>query len=557
VSIPLGSAHLPADRIGAARSDSSSTALGADAFVEEAERWFPADSSVQIQAADVADAASAPHPRIVLVEDNADMRDYLGRLLLGAYRIESFADGQAALQAVLRDPPDLVLTDVMMPRLDGFGLLKVLRANPDTASVPVILLSARAGEESRVEGISAGADDYLIKPFSAREIVARVENHIALSRLRRDGEDRLRRSEERFRALVSASSDVIFRMSPDWGEIWKLEGRGFLSNSDIPNRSWLEAYIDRDDQPQVRQAIETAIRNKAPFELEHRVRRADSSLGWAFSRAVPLLDADGKITEWFGAARDITERKQSEQALLRSEKLATLGRMAATIAHEINNPLESVTNLLFLANQTENLPDPVHRFLQMADVELQRVAHIARQSLGFYRESNAPALTSVNALIDSSIGLLESKINEKQASVQKDWRSDIRITAVAGELRQVFSNLLANSLDAIDMGGRICVRVSEMIPALTSLARPRAHSVRITIVDDGRGIHPSIRHHIFEPFFTTKGTVGTGLGLWVTRQIVDKHGGTISVRSQIQGATKGTTFSIVLPVQAAPGLAAR
>jgi signal transduction histidine kinase len=231
--------------------------------------------------------------------------------------------------------------------------------------------------------------------------------------------------------------------------------------------------------------------------------------------------------------------------------------MAATIAHEINNPLESVTNLLFLANHGGDLPEQTQNLLKMADVELQRVAHIARQSLGFYRESNAPALTSVNDLLDSAVELLKGKVSEKNATIEKEWKSDTRITAVAGELRQIFSNLLANSLDAIDRGGKIRIRSSESGPSQGPLTSPHPHSVRITFVDDGRGIHPSIRRHIFEPFFTTKGTVGTGLGLWVTRQIVDKHGGTIAVHSCTTGNQKGTAFSIVLPVVAVPGLAAK
>jgi signal transduction histidine kinase len=253
----------------------------------------------------------------------------------------------------------------------------------------------------------------------------------------------------------------------------------------------------------------------------------------------------------------VTARKQSEQALLRSEKLASLGRMAATIAHEINNPLESVTNLLFLADHTEDLPERVHRYLQMADVELQRVAHIARQSLGFYRESNAPTLTSVTDLLDSALDLLKRKVNEKQAVVEKDWRSTVQITAVAGELRQVFSNLLSNSLDAIDRRGKIKIRVSAFDPKHTGARNGHTPAVRVTISDEGRGISPTIRSHIFEPFFTTKGTVGTGLGLWVTKQIVDKHGGAIAVRSRNEGSCRGTAFSIVLPVKPSPALQAK
>jgi len=555
VSIPFGTAHLPPERIGAART-AASTMIGADAFLEEALGWLPAEASLQAEAPTVSAGDPRSRSRIVLAEDNADMRDYLQRLLAGAYRVECVADGETALQSALRELPDLVLTDVMMPRLDGFGLLKALRGNAQTSAVPVILLSARAGEESRVEGLAAGADDYLIKPFSARELVARVENQLALARLRRTAEQQLRESEERFRAFVSASSDVVYRMSPDWSEMRHLQGRGFVADTETPSGAWLQKYIHPDDQLMVATAIQKAIRRKSPFALEHRIIRADGSPGWTFSRAVPILNSAGEIVEWLGAASDITSRKQAEQALLRSEKLATLGRMAATIAHEINNPLEAVTNLLFLADHSENLPESVHRFLQMADTELQRVAHIARQSLGFYRESNAPALTSVNGLIGSAINLLKSKISEKQAVIETDWRSDVEITAVAGELRQVFSNLLSNSLDAIDLRGKIRIRVSAR-GTEPGAACGETGCVRITFVDNGRGINPSIRSRVFEPFFTTKGTVGTGLGLWVTRQIVEKHGGSIRLRSRSAGPDRGTAFSIVLPVDATPALAAR
>jgi len=556
VSLPRGSAHLAPERIGPARTSASSV-IGAEAYLEEAWRWLPGEKRghAAVVAAQIGQRQN--RPRILLVEDNADLCDYLVRLLGDAYRLQYCADGQAALDAALEDPPDLVLSDVMMPRLDGFALLKALRENAQTRSTPIILLSARAGEESRLEGISAGADDYLVKPFSAREIVARVENQLALTRIRREAEQRVRSSEERFRALVAATSEAVYRMSPDWSKLWQLEGRDFIADTSAPNENWIEKYIHPDDRTSVMNSIHDAIRDKSPFQIEHRVLRLDGSLGWTFSRAVPLFNPAGEIVEWFGAASDITARKKSEEALLRSEKLAALGRMAATVAHEINNPLESVTNLLFLADRADNLPDPVHRLLQMADIELQRVAHIARQSLGFYRESNAPALTSVNELLDSAIELLKGKINDKRAVIEKNCRADIQITAVAGELRQVFSNLIANSLDAIDTDGVIKIRVSASTLAHLSGAIPHQPSVRIAFMDTGRGIQPEICGHIFEPFFTTKGAVGTGLGLWVTRQIVEKHGGLIRVRSRAGGAASGTVFSVVLPVNASSALAVK
>jgi two-component system, chemotaxis family, sensor kinase Cph1 len=353
----------------------------------------------------------------------------------------------------------------------------------------------------------------------------------------------LAESEKRFRALVAASSDVVYRMNADWTEMQQLQGRDFIADTESADRNWLGKYIHPEDQARVLESIHESVREKRPFELEHRVLRPDGTLGWTFSRAIPVLDDAGEIMEWFGAATDITARKQAEQALLRAEKLASLGRMAATISHEINNPLEAVTNLLFLARSTGDVPDVVRERLDTADAELNRIAHITRQSLGFYREANAPTVTSIPDLLNSCFDLLRGKIEAKRAEIRREWRADVKVIVVAGELRQVLSNLLANSLDAIDTRGKIRVRVSEQ----RGWKAPGQRSVRITMADNGSGIDPAAREHLFEPFFTTKGSVGTGLGLWVTKQIVDKHHGSIRVRSNLSGERRGTIFSIVLP----------
>jgi PAS domain S-box-containing protein len=289
--------------------------------------------------------------------------------------------------------------------------------------------------------------------------------------------------------------------------------------------------------------VSLALRGETVAQRELRVRRTDTGREVITSvNGTPVRDINGKVTMAVITTTNITAKKQAEKALIRSEKLASVGRMAATIAHEINNPLEAVMNALFIAKSVEG--EAARKYLDIAEEELQRIAHITRQSLGFYRESNAPASLSVNAVLDSAVDLLKSRVKAKQATIEKQWDKEVRITGVGGELRQVFSNLVANSLDAIDEHGTIKLRVSKGV-----FSRNGRLYVRVTIADDGKGITADALSHLFEPFFTTKGTVGTGLGLWVSKQIIDNHGGSIRVRSRTEGARRGTVFSVIVPVE--------
>ena len=215
--------------------------------------------------------------------------------------------------------------------------------------------------------------------------------------------------------------------------------------------------------------------------------------------------------------------------------------MAAVLAHEINNPLAAVMNLLFLAQTSTDTPGPVRQYLEMADGELKRIAHITRQTLGFYRESNAPTTFRVITLLNSVIDLLQAKIVSTQVTVEKECNDLLQITASFGELRQVISNLMLNSLDALGERGRVTLRASISQDPLNGSAR-----IRITLADSGQGIDATVLPRIFEPFFTTKGSIGNGLGLWVCKQIIEKHSGTIKVRSRTKDG-HGTTFSMVLP----------
>ena len=373
VRIPFGTSHLPslaADRNAAP----ASTAIRPDAFVAEASQWIS-------RAVGQVWEAEGPMPatvredaaRVLVADDNADMREYLVRLLSPHYRVEAVDNGEAALAAARSRAPALVVADVMMPRLDGFGLLSRIRDDAGLRGLPVILLSARAGEAARVEGLAAGADDYLTKPFSARELLARIESALKLAELRRQANAEMQARLREFEALVDASSDVVYRMSPDWSEMRFLLGRDFIADTPDPSRTWLEKYIDPQDQPRVIEAIAEAIRSKSVFELEHRVRRVDGSLGWTFSRAIPLLDDKGDLLEWLGMASDVTERKsaQEQQALLVRE-----------LSHRVKNLFAVATGMIGLTARFAKSPRDMADTLQARLGALARAQELALPSAG-------------------------------------------------------------------------------------------------------------------------------------------------------------------------------
>jgi signal transduction histidine kinase/response regulator of citrate/malate metabolism len=423
-----------------------------------------------------------------------------------------------------------------------------------------VLLSARAGEEARVEGWGAGADDYLVKPFSARELLARVESHLNLTRVRREADAALRESENRFRALVLASSDAMYRMSADWSEMRYLEGRDFIPDTREASRNWLATYVYPDDQRQVLQVITEAVRTKSAFELEHRVLRVDGTPGWTFSRAVPIVDADGRIVEWFGTASDITDRKRIEEALkhlLESEQLARSEAQRASrmkdefltmLSHELRTPLNAIlgwsqilaAGIRPTAETTRQGLETIERNARVQVQLIEDLLDVSRITEGKLRLEVRPV--ALCEVVDAALASVRPAADARQLKIQTvlDRESD-RVNGDPSRLQQVVWNLLSNAVKFTPKRGRIRVLVE------------RVHShVALIVSDSGEGIEPEFLPHVFDRFrqadqTTTRSYGGLGIGLSIVKHLVELHGGT--VRAKSDGRGKGTSFIVELPLR--------
>ncbi len=239
---------------------------------------------------------------------------------------------------------------------------------------------------------------------------------------------------------------------------------------------------------------------------------------------------------------DLSTQKLAESALIQSEKLAAVGRLAASISHEINNPLEAITNLLYLARRSSNVPNDVASFLDKADQELQRVTQISIQTLRFHRQSTKPRLITSEELLGPTLALYRGRISNSNIRLELQHRGAAPILCYEGDIRQVLNNLIGNAIDAMRSGGRLIVRTGR-----ARLRRSGVPAIRITIADTGHGIPPGVMRRMYEPFYTTKGMNGTGLGLWISSGIIDKHRGRIQARSRLSNGCAGTVFSLLLP----------
>jgi PAS domain S-box-containing protein len=284
-------------------------------------------------------------------------------------------------------------------------------------------------------------------------------------------------------------------------------------------------------------------RLRAGQRIDHyetrRVRKNGESLDVSLTIS-PIKDALGKIIGVSKIARDITERKRAEAALVQSEKLAATGRMAAAIAHEVNNPLEAILNLSYLLAKHPSLDEEARQYSELLLEEVVRVSRITKQMLSFYREISDPAEMRIDEVLDSVLRLHRPILQQKSIELVTQYRSSATVLGRKGELRQVFTNLIINAIDALEPGGELKIKV-----------QTGTRTVRITIADNGSGVPATARQKIFEPFFSTKHGQGTGLGLWVSHGIIRKHGGTIRMRSSTAPGRSGTVFTISLPLQTA------
>ena len=371
ITIPFGFAHLPEQSIGA-RHDGVAPATRTRAFVEEALRWLPDEKSTEWEAIDVAPVTpddeavrQLGRPRVLVADDNADMRDYVVRLLSTTCEVEAVADGQAALDAVRIRLPDLLLTDVMMPRLDGFALLSAIRADRLLRDLPVVMLSARAGEEAKVEGLDAGA----VKPFSARELKARVRASLVMARLRAErrlAEDSAHRAEERLRAALAASGTGTFRWDIrtnvlEWDDaLDRLFGLGGTART-VTLLDFLN-LVHPEDQANVAEQCEQSMRDGADFSMEFRVPLPDGSARWILDQGKTFRDGEGCPAYMTGACVDITERKRAEasQHLLLEE-----------LNHRVKNTLAMVQSI---ASQTLRATPAAERFPEAFQSRLQALA---------------------------------------------------------------------------------------------------------------------------------------------------------------------------------------
>lgn len=555
VSIPLGTAHLPIESVSETRRPASTGSVSS-AYVEEALQWLSGSGEQQNDLLpDLPPQQSLSEDtrkaRILLADDNTDMRGYLTRLLANLYDVEAVSDGQQALEAARATQPDLVLTDVMMPHLDGFGLLGALRADPATRMIPVIMLSARAGEEARIEGMESGADDYMAKPFSGRELLARVNAQIEMRRMR----DRMlaaeqtarvvaERESERANSILNSMSDALVTVDRDFRYTY-LNPRAQDLYFDLTGET-AEAFIGQviwDKFPGSEESVfgetyKRALAEQIPLTVE---APSTSVNRWFEVRVYPTQNG---LSLYF---QDITARKQAEKAL---EQYASdlkrsnqeLEQFAYIASHDLQEPLRTITSYLELLSMrySQNLDQDAREFIDFAVSGAKRMRALINDLLAYSRvtakEKVAFAAFSTRKALETALQNLQKDIEESQATVV--YEALPTVNGNEGQFVQLFQNLISNAIKFR----------RDVEPEVRVSAQRQGTEWLFAVQDNGIGIESAYLERIFVIFQRLhKRDVypGTGIGLAICKKVVEHHRGRLWAESQ---PGQGTTFYFTIPM---------
>jgi PAS domain S-box-containing protein len=383
-----------------------------------------------------------------------------------------------------------------------------------------------------------------------RLIVAQAEQQLAEERTRTS--EALRGRDEMLQSALESNGMGLWvqdyeRDISHWSdEVYRIAGRE-LGAVEPGFDSW-SAWLHPEDREGVKKTLSQARESGKNYQQQYRILWPDGSVRWIESQGRCQCDSEGRVTRMMGVLADVTHRKLTEEVMLRTEKLAVAGRLAAAVAHEINNPLEAVGNLLYLISTAET-SEAVRAHACQALDELMRVSLIAQQTLKFHRQPGAPALTRLSEVVAVVLSLFRPKLRSAGITAHVRVAQEEGVACMPSEMHQIFANLVSNAIDAMSQGGELAIRLR---PSQDWRDGSTA-GMRVTFSDTGMGMNRATMRRIFEPFFTTKTDTGTGLGLWVVAQLVERRHGDVRVWSSQRKGISGTSFSVFLPFEyAAP-----